>query len=62
MLSPDKIKHLRILLDVTQAEVSKEYINKDDKKGCSRNFIGNLENGKEPMTQEIYKKLIDDNV
>lgn len=51
MLSPSKLKYLRLLHNLTQTEVGKEI-------GASKNYISEVENGKNNYTQEQHDKIV----
>lgn len=51
MLSPEKLKLIRLLKKKTQKEIA-------DKIGCSKQYITMMENRKRPIKQEYYEKWI----
>ena len=51
MLSPDKLKFLRLIHDVTQKEIG-------DEMGTSKNYISMMENGKRSYSKEQHNKYV----
>jgi len=51
MLSPQKLKYLRLLHDLTQSEVGKEM-------GVTKNYISELENGKAQYSEDQQNKFV----
>lgn len=51
MLSPDKLKFLRLIHDVTQKEIG-------DEMGTSKNYISMMENGKHGYSKAQHDKYV----
>ncbi|MBV4427607.1 helix-turn-helix domain-containing protein [Clostridium tyrobutyricum] len=51
MLSPDKLKFLRLIHDVTQKEIG-------DEMGTSKNYISMMENGKRSYSKEQHNRYV----
>lgn len=51
MLSPDKLKFLRLIRDVTQKEIG-------DEMGTSKNYISMMENGKRSYSKEQHNRYV----
>ena len=51
MLSPEKLKYLRLLHNLTQTDVAKEI-------NATKNYLSMLENNKEPYSQEMHDKIV----
>jgi transcriptional regulator with XRE-family HTH domain len=51
VLSPDKLKFLRLIHDVTQKEIG-------DEMGTSKNYISMMENGKRSYSKEQHNRYV----
>lgn len=51
MLSPEKLKYLRLLHNLNQTDVARRI-------GATKNYISEVENGKAVYSQEMHDKIV----